>query len=474
MKSGTNDSRNFFQLAGHFGGVPIQTQVNIFLAALSLFVSVLFFYPGHVPFDGILVWYEARHAIHQSQDPPAMAFILHYLDILVPGPGLYTVLQLGLLDAAAFFVVRALTPPAAVAACFYVFIVLFPPLMAMEGLLIKDILSAHLCVLAFVVLMAPPRDGDSILSRSLAAYVMIAVATMLRYQFIVLLLPLSFLLLVRSRSIDRKRFVRVILISVCGFLMTVAAINFEISRTFKMMSTPALDRNIGANDFERSVRKILIYDIAGVVVYHPSSDLKVLADAGVDTSDLRSRIGHLYSAYHVDTMWVPGGVFSQLRSMPMKTLERQWLLSLRTSPVAFAKHHVMTFARVLGIGNIYECFPVVSGIYQIPRDKALDLHAESFKAPLSTQVLRSRYLPVVPTFPPTLYLGLGIGLIGFFGIGRAVPLDAAVLCSAGILYELTFFALPQSCDVRYSYFMILSAIFGAAMTIFRGLEPKDG
>lgn len=60
--------------------IRVTPRANILLCFMALLLSVALHYPGHVDFDGIVVWYEARHAVHFSSHPPAMSLLLRYLD----------------------------------------------------------------------------------------------------------------------------------------------------------------------------------------------------------------------------------------------------------------------------------------------------------------------------------------------------------------------------------------------------------
>jgi hypothetical protein len=55
---------------------------------------------------------------------------------------------------------------------------------------------------------------------------------------------------------------------------------------------------------------------------------------------------------------------------------------------------------------------------------------------------------------------------------KEAPPEAAALGAVGVLYELSFFVLPQACDVRYSYLTMLSAMLGGAIAIFSVTRQK--
>jgi hypothetical protein len=124
------------------------------------------------------------------------------------------------------------------------------------------------------------------------------------------------------------------------------------------------------------------------------------------------------------------------------------------------------------VGEVYGCWPVAAGISERPAGPAAALQADSYAPALSTAILTSRYFPA-GTF---LFRGWVFGAVGLLVLlaharGRA-PFAAAALAGSGLAYELTFALLPQACDVRYSYFLIVASLFAAAVAVFHAVAPR--
>ena len=431
--------------------------IGLILCGIGFLCSAFLQWPGHVSYDGITVWYEARHAVHFSQHPPGMAFILHWLDMLVPGPGLYTVLQLAVLWSAAAVLIASIKPPVAISAALGAVLLLYPPVLALDGLVEKDILATHLAVLAILVASLPPANRLWIW---LAAFALMAIATVIRYQFAVTTLVLIVMIWRDRAPRKAQRF----FVGAVAFLVVFFVYRGAIAMTITEQAMPSANgANVGASSFARGIRKVLIYDIAGTVSVDQAVRLDVLNDAHVDIHRLSATMRSLYTPDHVDKLWRPRGAFEQLESIPTSIVFRQWLALAWDAPHAFVAHHLLTFGRLLGLHGVYDCFPIVTGIHQTPTDLARDLDAASYSPALSTGLLRSPAIPVSILFPPFLYAVICIALI-LLNVRGYVPAAAAWLSGAALLYELTFFALPQSCDTRYSYFVLLAAIFGTALS----------
>jgi hypothetical protein len=421
-------------------------------------------FPGAVPYDGITVWYEARHAVHFSQHPPAMALVLHYFDRLLPGPGLYTAFQVILLWLAAAIVIAWQKPPMILAVPFCALLFFHPFIFAMEGRLVKDILSSHLALLA-CLLVTKPGDEKTSTATWMTAFALTAIATLIRYQFIAVAAVLGVWLLWRLRGESQRRIATLGALCLAGFAGTTLLFSVWIGAAITNQTSPNLDRNIGANDFERSVRKIYIYDIAGVVANDPSAQLTKLTPL-VDVDQIKKAVHEAYTPALVDPLWAPGGLFEKLAGVPEDTIQAQWAVSMVSSPGAFLRHRFNAFARVLGFGSLYDCFPIVAGMWNAPQKLAAELDVRSYRPALATGILRSSRYPVWPLFYPFIYAALGILLIGLYLGGANVPAGAACVALTGLVYEATFFVLPQACGLRYSYYMVVTSLFAVGMTIF--------
>ncbi|MGE4062833.1 MAG: hypothetical protein AB7E79_05645 [Rhodospirillaceae bacterium] len=415
--------------------------------------------PGHLPYDGIVVWWEGRHGVHFSQHPIALALLWRLADAAGLAPGGITAIQLGILWLAAYLLVRATHPHAALAFAFYAALLLWPAFFATSALGVKDVLGGHLLILAAVIAFAGPHPLSA---RGLAVVMILAtLAVLFRAQFAVVWLVLAAALTWRNWSSPiAARLVRSATVATIG---TAAVAGVMASLTFTI-GTRAMP------DPPHAGRKIMVYDIAGVLASRPTAPLPTFAAHGVDLPAFRSDVRELYTPERVDWLWRPeeatGGAFVHVKDVPNAALFSQWRDAALEEPAAFLLHRVRAFARVLGFGDIYGCIPVMAGVSALPADLAREVGAGRLSAPLSLAVVKHRYFPAnSPAFYAWVYAIAACALlIGF--AARRPPFFVAFAAGAALLYELSFFAAPQACDVRYSYYLMMAVAFGSAALVF--------
>jgi hypothetical protein len=416
------------------------------LAGLFFVAALVLQLPGHVPYDGIVVWHEAETGALYAQHPAALVLIWRLCTMVMRGPALFTAVSLACLWAAIAILLQRYRPPLWAAAGFCFLILVWPPLLAHAGVTVKDVFGAHLVLLAFVL-----ASGER--PAWFAAFALGTLAFLLRYQF-GLILPVLAILAWPQRSR------RTLLAGAGGILVTLVVVHGLVSVLFI--------KN-GPGDVMLSLRKIAIFDIAGTVA-HSSAPLTVFAEHGIDTARLAREMAAQYSPVRVDTLWqanesgtitASSGVFGRLYAVPDNTIFAQWSAIIAAQPTAFLDHRAAAFARVLGLGDIWQCRPVTAGLSWLPKEAAAAVHAKTYAAPLSSSLMTSRYFPVSLTFRAVLYLALALAVL------IVGPRPAQLLSGFAILYELSFFLLPQACEVRYAYPVTLTAMVALAMTLER-------
>ena len=71
--------------------------------------------------------------------------------------------QLGVIWLSAWVLVQWMRPRLMLAIALYAFLLLYPPILAMDGRLIKDAPSAHLALLAYLAVLSPPNADHDLL-----------------------------------------------------------------------------------------------------------------------------------------------------------------------------------------------------------------------------------------------------------------------------------------------------------------------
>lgn len=430
------------------GTRPLDGRAAMAVAAGFLVLALALQLPGNVPYDGIVVWYEAETHRLFAQHPAALVLIWRLCEAVVRGPALFTALQLATLWLAVGLLLQRFRPPAWAAIVFSVILLAWPPLLATAGVTVKDVFGAHLVLLAFAL-----AAGNNP-ARWLAAFAAGTLAFLLRYQF-GLILPVLAIAWWPGRT------VRTALAAAAGIVVVFVGVNAAV---------PMLFVKTGPGDVMLSLRKMAIFDIAGTVAHDPSAPLTVFANANLDTVRLKQEMRAQYSPVRVDTLWqsndggtitAASGVFGRLYAVPDRIVLQQWRATAADRPNAFLQHRFAAFARVIGLGDIWQCRPLTPGISWLPRPAAAAVDAHAFAAPLSAKIMTKPAFPVSLTFRAVLYLAVLV-LVLVFG-----PYEARLLAGFALAYEISFFLLPQACEVRYAYPVMLAAIVAGAMTLQR-------
>jgi hypothetical protein len=439
-------------------------RTSVALILPFLIVSLALQLPGNVPYDGIMVWYQAETGRIFAQHPPTLVAVWHLTELLMRGPALFTLVQLLCLWTAGALLVSKLRPPIWLAVLFYLALLFYPPVFAYSALTVKDAFGAHLAVLAFVIAM-PARGKPLGLASLFAAFACAVLATLVRYQLGLVEIALVVLLWWDAHD-DLRTAMRKLSAGMAGAITT-----YGISA----LTVFVLFTHSGSGDVQLSFRKMMIFDIAGVVVNNPSAGLPVFARAGVDVRELKDMIRTEYSPVRVDTLWQENdvgdslsaqlGAFGRLATVSNHEVLQQWLFSAHNDFGALMQHRANAFGRVLGFSAwLYECRPLRYGISPLPPKPAAFVHSKSYTEPISTTVLQSPFFPVGLFFRSWLYLVISLTIVaaGFFG----APREAVLLSGFALFYEASFFFLPQACEVRYSYPEMLATIFALAILAF--------
>lgn len=427
---------------------PLDRRTATGVAVVFFVLALALQLPGNVPYDGIVVWYQAETHRLFAQHPAALVLIWRLCDAFVRGPALFTALQLAILWLAVGLLLQRFRPPVWAALVFSVILLVWPPLLATAGVTVKDVFGAHLVLLAFAL------AAGNTPARWFAAFAAGTLAFLFRYQF-GLILPVLAIAWWPARN------VRTALTGAAGIVVVFVAVNAAV---------PALFVRTGPGDVMLSLRKMAIFDIAGTVAHDPSAPLTVFAQQDLDTVRLKREMRAQYSPVRVDTLWqtndggtitAASGVFGRLYAVPDAVVLQQWRATAADRPEAFLQHRLAAFARVIGLGDVWQCRPLTPGISWLPRQAALAVDAKAFAAPLSAHIMTLPAFPVSLTFRALLYLAV-LALVLVYG-----PTEARLLAGFGLAYELSFFLLPQACEVRYAYPVMLVAVVAGAMTLRR-------
>jgi hypothetical protein len=411
-------------------------------------------WPGNVSADGTIQWYEARFSDISHGHPAFLSFVWHWLDLLDPSPGPVLALELALLWGAAFVVFVRLRSTQLLLLVGCAFIACFPFLTAYQAVVIKDVMAGNAAILGYCLLLHLPSRRPKLLIA--AAFVAFGLAGLFRYQLWLVALPAMAGIAVLSPW--REALARIAI----GFGMLCLTV---LAGNAAMQATLVFERTAPGIVLEQA----MLYDIAAVLVHEPAASLDVFAQAGVDTDTFTRRSRILYSTQMLDFLTRSGrdgtpSVEGLLTGVGIEVVQRQWQAFLLRYPLDFARHRVQTFARLMGVGDIYDCSPLVTvGFTRSPAELWQALHPIGLQEAMSTALLRWRYFPLgTPIFRPVSYLLVSFVLAATIIASRSASAIIPLCMLGGAwLYWLSYVPMPVACDIRYSYFSCAAVLFVA-------------
>lgn len=434
-----------------------KTHPSLIWLGITLFL-VLLFDPGIMSNDSIASLKQARAFEFTSWHPPIMAIIWSVLDRIIAGPAGMLLCQAALyayasarLCAYAFPNLSRFVPAWLVVAVFS----LFPPAMALVGMIWKDVWMSGFLLLALAHLFEL-RDAVGKAKRVRLAISIVAfalIATAFRHNAIgatagLLACMVHFLL-----SDRYKPLIRLGLASLAGVLLAIVL----------LLATSLFNRLVASPS--RITTAILLHDIAGIVINseNPAATVgQVLSLAPQLTDDhakFMSRLQRKYSPAsgsrllrsksNVDAPFIIDVYSSEHDADGVKVAWRQLV---KTHPGAYIHHRTETFRCLMQLCDrdewIFHSY-VMNPKYAFPDTLAED----SWQATLRHMFLSPR---LAILYSPAFWLLVTV-VGGIYGLGRyrtgPVIILYMSLSSVGLASSL-YFTSPVEC-YRYVHWIIL-------------------
>ncbi|MEO8549464.1 MAG: hypothetical protein ABI678_05810, partial [Kofleriaceae bacterium] len=375
----------------------------------------------------------------------AVARLVRLCEVFVTGPALLLLLQATMLLAGLYMILRSrLRPQPAALAASAVF--LFPYIAGVTALIAKDGLMAGFLVLAIGLML---RD------RHRWALVLFVAASLMRWNALAATFAPMLLLFRWSPTIAGVK--RYALALACWFAVT--AVAYE------------------ANELMTTKREYLWYwsyayeDIAGTMGNMPAMDdptmERMLEGLPLLYHDhLYDRFKAIYNpASHYHLMRGP----ARLLDIPKDRAERDataaaWKRFVLGNPGAYLQYRVDNFRQLMSIdrppqfSNVYVWFNVLAAP-EVVDELSYDAGPSRIQARL---IEASVWISLTPLYYTYVYFALCLVLFAF----ARRRLELALLLSA-VGYELQWFFLAATADLRYSQWMVICTLTTAAMLSLR-------
>jgi hypothetical protein len=396
-----------------------------------------------------------------------MSFLLGISNAIVPGTGLFIILNTAIFYISIFLYSQGLPRVSWFTTLLTIGICLNHLVLIYNGIVWKDVLFANLCLLGFASTLFsyrryhPTRWGIGASIISLFAF---ALSMLLRPQGIlvaftgVLILSLnwqSHLFFNYKGNPNVSHFLKRLIIPVLLHLLVCLVLAKLMTGIVALTAV-----SYSTNTAVIGTRILLVYDIAGIVYREPETPLSVFQALTVNTTALQAEILRHYTSSRFDYLSSPGLVYKYLQETSTSDLSKQWVQAISARPLAYISHRISLFSWQMGLHDQAQCLPNWLGVSREPanviQDLKLNLKESQFVSTL--YVYAQKFINTFFNAPLT-YLVLsicGLGILSRHVNPKTLPIIG--LAIAGIVFALTYLFIGIACDLRYVYFSIVAGM----------------
>ena len=408
------------------------------LAGCGLTVAV--FWPGFMSYDSVEQLGQARAGTVTDWHPPVMAVLWGWLDRVVSGPGGMLLFHNLVFWAGLGLAVHSLLPRTRAAGLVVLALGALPVVFGLLSTVWKDVgMGAAVLFGAAFVLLARRTGRPAWLVPAALAFLYGLAA---RKNAATALLPLfawAGVVLVRDRPRPWLR----------GWALGAAAL--VVAQGLVMGANHLLVRS--PPTFQ--LQTILIHDLVGVSLRAREVKLPpwIMEPQPYTLEDLAKT----YTADNLVAIFCS----TTARQIPQTKdpahwaeLQRFWLQTVREHPGAWLAHRAAFFSALLGVDR--SCYPFHDGI--IGNDLGIEFHP----GPVSRRAMAALHaLENSLLFRPWVWLAALLALMAAAALlGRQVGV-VVTLGTSGVLYLLPYFVVGPTCDFRYAWWTVLSALLSA-------------
>lgn len=411
------------------------------MATLGIFW--LYCWPGFVGWDTRAHLIAARTGIHSDGHPPAVSRLVRIVELFIAGPAGILIIQSVTLLLGLYYLFKArLAPkPAAVVAAV---VFLYPLISGVQALIAKDGLMAGFLMLGIACLLDERR------SRHFLALAFIAAASLMRWNALAATFAPMILLYRWSPSI---RGVRRYLVAAAMWL-GVTAVTFEIN---ELLTTDREYFWYGSTAYQ---------DIACTLEYIPPVDDATMKEwfEGVPLRVNERIWDRFHEVYYPAHFYHLMRGENRLLDVPRNEAEREavtrtWKRIVVGNPKAYLRYRWDNYRLLLGLERtppppgasaVYVWFTVIAAPQTIP-----ELEHDAGPSKLQAKLREaSIWVSLTPLYWNFIYFFACFVLIA---LCFRNALEMSLLLS-GIGYELAWFFLAQTTDIRYSQWMVICSV----------------
>jgi len=439
---------------------PVAELATAAIIVAGAAVTLALDWPGHLSYDSVIQLLEGRTGVYGTWHPPVMSWLLGLGDAVVPGAGLFVVLDVVSVFGA-FLSLMRLGPRANwSAAAVALLCVLSPQFLIYQGIVWKDVLFADAAVAGFVCLAHAAHRWSEMRVRIpliILAFVFFVLAALARQNGIVVGLAgavgLGWIAAKESKGARWRR----ALAYGGGALLGAAILGACASAALYARS----DADPGEWGPIVQMKLLQNYDIVGMVAAHPGLELSKLDDTEPELARaIRTEGVRLYTPQRNDTLASSVPLQTALANSDASEIRDQWIDSVVRHPWLYLVTRARAFGWVAFTPQIGRCVPFIVGVGG-PHDEMqrLGLKLRMDARDYALQNYANLFVGT-PVFSHVTF-GL-IALAALFPLlRRRRPEDIAIafMLIGAFAFALSFFVISIACDYRYLYDLDLSTMF---------------
>jgi hypothetical protein len=416
--------------------------------------------PGQLSYDSIAQLHDGRFGVYNAWHPPIMAWILGIADSILPGAGLFVVLDTLLIFGALIAILWLSAKPSWLAVAVAAICILLPQFLLYQGVVWKDVLFADSAIAGFVSIAHAGvrwRQSNQRSGLLCAGIVLLVLATLARQNGAIVLVfgvaTICALAAVMSPSGTRTRTVLTF-----GIGASMSAIALVLVASLALAT-----RTPGESGAKAQFKLLELYDIIGAVKADPGLALNPIAHANPDLDQLIRTDGvRLYTPQRNDTLAASADLQNEFTDTPFEIISTQWRDLIVQHPLLYLGVRARVFAWTLFTPDITRCAPVFVGVEGPPRymrDLNLSTRTRAQDAALKSY---ATFLTHTPAFSHLTFAFVALVVLVVL-LRRREPADLALafLLMSALAFTLSFFLISIACDYRYLVFLDLSAMAGA-------------
>lgn len=436
----------------------------IYICIAGFCLSLVLNFPGFMSFDSVAQIIEARSGIYSDWHPPAMAFLWHFADKVIPGP-----FGMLFLDTALIWIGTCLVttywfsnsrPACLLFAPFL--LVFYPPIFSISGAIWKDIFMAGLLICA-IGIAAAIKPGTTRAPYLFGIMLMLLYGAILfRYNAVFAVTPIVVLGILQAYPGSRN----------AGRIMAASILAVPLAFAMLLCMKPLND---AITSHKCSPwQQIAFFDIAGTIhnVHELPQQAAIFERVPLHLRE-QSSLGSLlqsYSSEKYNTLVDQKDPVFQTDTMTVADrdeLMRTWCETVVHHPLAWLRHRWQFFLHLTGFSSENLTSPVFMEPRGFPPifdkaypDKTPELNRVQNLLKAALLTLSGSVL-----FRPWIYLLLALLVLVTACLDLRLPyrLPIVFIAASALTHEMGLLISAPSPDFRYSHYMIYASMLAATL-----------